>query len=635
MARNGKVIRLSQAVTSFGVGSIYDVLGESFVLCDTMLWESGRYRAKGREIGAQRLVGALRGRGHAVERFHEPVEMEDAQSSGYGPPSRGLPYSRFPRWLFCSTCRRMTYWTYQMERNMGKKPQPPTCPSCGKKRKLTPMRFVVICDEGHMNDIPWSRWAHSNTQREDQKACRTNQHLVFRSRAGHGGGFDSLVVECKTCGASRSLEGLTRPNALAGIGVRCSGKQPWQASSSVEKTCDRETYVVQRGAGNVYYPSVASAITIPPESDPDGEESGDFRSCVLNHSETREYLMGEGVSQAMYAAFLPRIAEDCNCTEEEVMQVLTEDEQPTLTVYDGSISSEEWKALVRPHQPSDPRAQFINERVNFLADGETPEAIRALDELVERVMAVRKLREVRALLGFFRYKPGGDEDDESRNRLVRPDLGQGKRWLPATEVFGEGIFITLNEDRLREWERGSAVIARTQLQEERRNESLYSPILHKATPRYVLLHTLAHLLIRRLAFSCGYASASLRERIYASTPDEGEPRAGILIYTAAGDAEGTLGGLVRQAEPPRLARNLIAALYDGTHCSSDPVCRESNGQGLKAMNLAACHACALMAETSCESMNLLLDRVLVCGDGETPGFFQHPLDMALSAAAAQ
>lgn len=631
MARKDKVIRLSQAVTSFGVGAIYDILGESFVLCDTTWWESPRYRAVGREIGAQRLVDNLKGRGHAAERLHEPVEMEDARPRSFSPPNRGLPYSRFPRWLFCSACRRMTYWTYEMERGMGKDPKPPTCPSCKKRHRLTPMRFIVICDKGHMGDVPWSRWAHSDPKREDQKTCRSDQHLEFRSRTGRGGGFDSLFVECKKCGAFRSLEGLTRPNALAGIGVRCSGKQPWQMSSSAED-CERKTYVVQRGAGNVYYPSVASAITIPPESDPDGFAHDDLRSRVLSHNEVH-YVTGEGVAQAMYDAFLPRIAADCGCTEEEVMRILTDEEEQTPIVSDGDIPSEEWKALVKPHLTTDPRAQFVNERVELLTDGDNPKAALALSELIDRVMAVRKLREVRAFLGFFRYQPGGDEDDESRNRLVRPDLGQGTRWLPAIEVFGEGIFITLNENRLREWEQEPTVMKRAKRLEKRRKQSIYSPILPRATARYVLLHTLAHLLIRRLAFSCGYASASLRERIYASTPDVGEPRAGILIYTAAGDAEGTLGGLVRQAEPPRLARNLIASLYDGTHCSSDPVCRESSGQGWEAMNLAACHACSLMAETSCEAMNLLLDRVLVVGNDETPGFFQRPLELALSEAA--
>src|SRR5690625_1343753 len=155
MARSDKVIRLSQAVTSFGVGAIYDILGESFVLADTTWWEiKPRYNAVGREIPAQRLVNDLKGRGHAVDRLNEPVEMDDARSSRFGPPSRGLPYSRFPRWLFCSTCRRMTYWTFEMERRMGKDPKPPACPRWGRKRERTPRPFVGICDAGHIGDVP-------------------------------------------------------------------------------------------------------------------------------------------------------------------------------------------------------------------------------------------------------------------------------------------------------------------------------------------------------------------------------------------------------------------------------------------------------------------------------------------------
>ncbi|MFD0740775.1 Zn-binding domain-containing protein [Phytohabitans flavus] len=147
----------------------------------------------------------------------------------------------------------------------------------------------------------------------------------------------------------------------------------------------------------------------------------------------------------------------------------------------------------------------------------------------------------------------------------------------------------------------------------------------------MLLHTLAHLLIRRLAFSCGYSAASLRERVYSAVgPD---PEAGFLIYTAAGDAEGTLGGLVRQGEPPRLAQTLLSALEEASWCSADPVCRESRGQGLGSLNLAGCHGCCLVAETSCERSNVLLDRVLVVGDDTTPGLFGDVVDALRTASA--
>ena len=99
--------------------------------------------------------------------------------------------------------------------------------------------------------------------------------------------------------------------------------------------------------------------------------------------------------------------------------------------------------------------------------------------------------------------------------------------------------------------------------------------------------------------------------------------AGLLLYTASGDSEGTLGGLVRQGEPGRLDRTLAAALKNAAICSSDPLCIESAGQGTHALNMAACHACSLLPETSCEEGNLLLDRVLVIGtpDEAATGFF--------------
>jgi len=149
-------------------------------------------------------------------------------------------------------------------------------------------------------------------------------------------------------------------------------------------------------------------------------------------------------------------------------------------------------------------------------------------------------------------------------------------------------------------------------------------------PRFVLLHTLAHLLINRLTFECGYSSAALRERLYVSEHPEA-PMAGILIYTAAGDAEGTLGGLVRMGKPGRLEPLLFRALSGARWCSADPVCMEmgqSGGQGPDSLNLAACHGCSLVPETACEEFNRLLDRGLVIGAFDRPalGYFGEAME---------
>jgi len=210
------------------------------------------------------------------------------------------------------------------------------------------------------------------------------------------------------------------------------------------------------------------------------------------------------------------------------------------------------------------------------------------------------------------------------------------QWLPAIEVFGEGIYLELREERIAEWQRHWEDALRERLIEAfllrlgglvQALPPLDSPGIAWAS-RFLLVHTLAHILINQLVFECGYSTASLRERLYVSA-DPTAPMAGMLIYTAAGDAEGTLGGLVRLARPDRLGAVLRRALDRASWCSADPVCSEHlGGQGSRLANLAACHACVLLPETSCETINQGLDRAMVLGtpNDRTYGFLASLLD---------
>lgn len=241
----------------------------------------------------------------------------------------------------------------------------------------------------------------------------------------------------------------------------------------------------------------------------------------------------------------------------------------------------------------------------------------------ERISQLHKLRETRAFVGFSRIYPGDDLTQEERWRLLAL---KKKRWLPAVIVRGEGIFLKFREDRLLEWldKYGAVHTARlrpiNQHMEDlrERRHQLPEPI----SPKHVLIHTFAHLLINQLVYDCGYGSASLRERIY-TTDDGGNSMSGVLIYTAAGDSEGTMGGLVRMGQPGHLESIVSKALEKARWCSSDPVCIESRGQGPDSCNLGACHSCALLPETSCEEQNRLLDRGVIAGTVEHPsaGYF--------------
>ena len=290
------------------------------------------------------------------------------------------------------------------------------------------------------------------------------------------------------------------------------------------------------------------------------------------------------------------------------------DQQDTLAETD--YRREEYRVFCRDVQDGYPKTNLLIRSAEMDRYGEL------VRSSFDRVSQLHKLRETRAFVGFSRIYPGNDLTQDERWRLLALEK---KKWLPAVIVRGEGIFLKFREDRLGEWLARFGAL----------HEGRFSPINHHMgdlrerrhqqpkliTPKHVLIHTFAHLLINELVYECGYGSASLRERIYSS--DGENPMSGVLIYTAAGDSEGTMGGLVRMGQPGYLEAAVAKALEKARWCSSDPVCIESRGQGPDNCNLGACHSCALLPETSCEEQNRLLDRGVVVGTIEHPdvGYF--------------
>lgn len=234
-----------------------------------------------------------------------------------------------------------------------------------------------------------------------------------------------------------------------------------------------------------------------------------------------------------------------------------------------------------------------------------------------------------------------DRVNDLPGRLVKLTRNGRPTWVPATEDRGEGIFLQLRLDEVEAWEN---LVYNTPLWEahraaNRRNfarrfsetAKAVDPDTRLPAPRYWLLHTLSHVLIREMAMSCGYGAASLTERIYgwpASAHREGA--AGLLICTTASDSEGTLGGLVALSDPVRLRGLVISALRRAGRCSSDPVCAmRTPSDPEDFLHGAACHCCTFASETSCEKANRFLDRrfllTLPSADGKpVPGFFRSP-----------
>jgi hypothetical protein len=385
--------------------------------------------------------------------------------------------------------------------------------------------------------------------------------------------------------------------------------KPWlKKPDYIKESCDAPLVTLQRGASNTYFPETVSALTLPFRMD----------SYVEKNYEVLEKLVNAGKDDAIQTILK---GSDTNLTVEEVVDQI----QGVQSALDegGNVEENlyltEYRALKGPEQSE---AQFDTEHEPI------PEGYEGL---ISKVTLVNRLREVMALRGFRRVvgqpKIVNGNGNEVEVRLVPPGTEETPSWLPAMEMLGEGIFIELDGEKLREWE--SKVGARYDSMDMRRRTSSVSCL--NFSPAFVLLHTFAHLLIRQLALDCGYSGSALKERIYSTYPDTVRENhmAGILVYTSSSDSDGSLGGLVRQGKKDRLGITLDSMLENATWCSSDPICIDSEGQGLDSLNYAACHACTLLPETSCTMRNCFLDRAALVGTLDRPeiGFFAERISM--------
>ncbi|MEO3875912.1 DUF1998 domain-containing protein [Nonomuraea sp. B12E4] len=606
-------VRQSQTVVPFGVGAVFDVQGESFVAAGIADWPPPRDLE---QIRAPRLERKLK-----VTGLWAPLQAPAADYDKLD--ATGPAFIRFPAWLFCGSCRRMIHWRIQDE----KFGHPPHCAFCNPRHKLTPMRFVQICEAGHLGDVDWWYWAHSELTPAERDKCPGPTALSFEA-GENATGLEALTVRCRheECeAANRDLLDI-----LGTQKMRCCGRNPWERFSE-RKDCRERIQIVQRTAGNVYYPVVHSALDIPTPSAPASADDEISRQI-------REHPFFSALCQSPDApgsdGLIIIIAEAAKAEPSLVRRLMAEETgQDTLSgtspmAEESDLSRGEWSAFTstRPERS----LHFVTHEVGLGSSQEPPWT--ELESRISRVVVAERLREVRALQGFSRVSP--------ESRMIPVDSSGRRRWLPAVEVFGEGIFLTLNEELLKQWEARPEVRARTagmksdvakSFQQDRVEAFAGSKLL----PRLPLLHTLGHLLIRQLSFESGYSAASLRERVYARAAEDGGQQYGLLVYTASGDAEGTLGGLARQGEPDLLPELLLRLLEQAAWCSADPLCSEHDGQGYGSLNRAACHACALIPETSCEVGNILLDRVMVVGGSGVPGFFEPVIQAAREEAAHQ
>lgn len=595
-----RFLRVGQVITVFGPGSIIDIGDESFVNCTIDQWADPRSNQSHHAYTSCRLDRLTTKLG--VRQLWQP-SVEDR---GF---SRGAPSSicahRFPSWMFCQSCRRMHQWSWQEEGQL-KSGQTPACKHCSsqKRRPLVPMRWVQACERGHLDDIDWNWGVHRVS-----KGCanRDAGSLVFKSRASGGSGLDGLEVKCTRCNSHQTIRQI-----IASVNGRpCHGGQPWMRHSE-RPGCGARWKVSQRGDSNVHFPVVASALDIPDET---ATESAATLAIWDELQRTFEQFAAIDPALIRRAPIFVNACAAMGCDADSLFQRLsTGGGQPGVTTasaesgFDAdAIKSAEYPALKRPdaiHSVQFSGRSYRPDASDFGAE---------IAALLDSVSLLDRLREVRAFRGFHRLTPG-DSD-----RMIA--AGAGRDWLPACEVFGEGIFLDFAPAAICAWQQRLPKETGQRLDRllARMTDSglSYLPI---PTLPFLAVHAFSHGLMRQLAFDCGYAASSLRERLYRIGD-----RLGVLIYTAAGDSEGTLGGLVRMGESCRLGDAIARTLREMAWCSGDPICLESVGQGISGLNEASCHACMLVSETSCECGNALLNRRLAMGDTHLEGLFSRAL----------
>lgn len=597
LPRRGTV-RRAQAISTYGVGSLIAVDHESFVVSGLDQADQSWRKDESPVIHERRLARLL-----DVDHFRLPPASDDTSKDG-------LRVRRFPLMHSCPECNDL-----QPHRDFSPPAGRSVCGTC--EVDLVPSRFVVACEAGHLDEFPYWQWVHRSPDRDSTRFGKCGGKLRMRT-TGRTSSLRSIVISC-TCGQvpEVSMEGSFRRNALKDLRLTCRGARPWLGTSATDPAgCGLPLRTLQRGSSSVWQPVLKSALSIPPWSsgraDPLAEHWGALRQFD-NREHIRIYL--QGAFQGNCPVPLDEVMVLLDAEREEDPQ---DDKTPSFDHRYRALRNKEYERLRSGNDESEHSRdeQFVCETP--LGD---PSVLQPLG--ITGPMLVKKLREVRALKAFTRLV-----DAESTTDAKEMPLSQNPpHWLPAMEVRGEGVFLRLDESRLDAWEKATAVAARVERMRtahqrvlEQRADDPSQAVPSPATPRMVLLHTLAHVLINEWSLEAGYPSASLRERLYAA-----DDMAGVLVYTATSDSAGSLGGLVAQGEPEVLDRTVRSAIRRAEWCSSDPLCMEAEAAGSTGTNLAACHACVMLPETSCEHNNILLDRALLVGTPEDPsvGFFRE------------
>lgn len=515
-------VRASQAVLQYGVGAMVDFPSQTLMTAAPEYWENEVIK-----IHDERLEKAL-----GVSYFGMPAG---------GKGRDGIAYARFPEWYFCPKCRKfqpLSKWIQEYNKvakenekvNNKNMTRRLLCPT--HRIELVVARIITVCSHGHIDDFPWVKWVHAKCFGGPKDICN-NPQLEFSTNPVSSEGLEGLRVKCKTCGASATLSGAFNEGEFEKIDEKypgkydftCRGRHPWK-----HEKCDCGLYpkVLQRGSSSVYFPVTASSLVIPPYSNmlntmiDESSIYDEFRNKI-EAMRSMEGVPAETIEiniNNIVNVYSEKIAINIGVNIEPVREILkrrmNNTSERNFDTSSISYRAAEFDALSGRAAVSGTQYDDFKRIATDISLYNIP--------FVKEISLIEKIREVQVLLGFSRIEPFPASMIESHSSNFVPVKEKDTKWYPGYNVYGEGIFIEFDEDAINRWRSGNVILEKRvkTLQDNYNNSFLGRQNPRKISGKFLLLHTISHLLIKQLSFECGYNISSLKERIYCGEEADGK-----------------------------------------------------------------------------------------------------------------
>ena len=393
-------LRPSQLLYTFGVGSNIDLANLAVIVMGLDFWK----REGAVEIPEARLLQTVRRQlGPQVERLYAPPSIpSDSIQSPFDAAARiGVPVGVFPKWLRCPPCDLIA----PIDSNLFelKDPHQPDRVryvhiNCGKSRgrppTAVPVRFVVACENGHIDDFPWLLYVHHGVAN-----CNGPLRLY---QLGISEGVADVMAHCDGCNANRPMSEAFGLDARQFLPA-CRGYHPHLQRESDCTTRDADDKpkptplsTMLLGATNSWFSISLSVLSVP--------EAGASR--LAQRIEDYWPLLSNIVSIEVLEAFrrIGQLDAFADIADDALWSAIESKRHATVEEDGASedLKLPEWQAFANPD-----RAQN-NDDFQL-----TPiSAPSGFEQYFSRVVLVDRLREVRALVGFTRISSPGEFGEE-------------------------------------------------------------------------------------------------------------------------------------------------------------------------------------------------------------------------------